>query len=198
MPFLILAKALEQSCPGLPITPIDPNDATPLSAANGSSLQLVGSIDLHFQFSGPSVVSVQDGKEATQGPAMQYWYSACAAVSQNLSTPYIKSAPLLCTHMMQISYNDRLGPTVTLEKGKSFPFYHQSQVKNANGCTLYPKWQLHGKFKPFNSPNCPDVLLQEGGQEPRLREPQLAQRGKLGQGGLGQQQRGGAGRGASN
>ena len=32
---------------------------------------------------------------------------------------------------------------------------------------------------------CPNVLLQEGGQEPCLREPQLSQRGKLGQGGPG-------------
>ena len=108
--------------------PIDQNDATPLSAANDSTLQLVGSIILHFWFSGSSVVSAQDGKEAVQGPVMQYWYPACAAVFQNLSTPYIMSASLLCTHMMQISYADRPGPTVTLEKGKSFPFYHQLQV----------------------------------------------------------------------
>ena len=58
----------------------DNGPATPLSAANGTSLQLIGSIDLHFRFSGPSVVCVQDGKDAMQGPVMQYWYPACAAV----------------------------------------------------------------------------------------------------------------------
>ena len=93
------------------------------------------------------------------------------------------SVSLLRTHMMQISYAGRPGPTVTLEKGKSFPFYHQLQVKNANGSPLYPKWQLHGKFKPFNSPNCPDIWLQVGGQEPRLRGPQLDQGGQFDQGG---------------
>ena len=88
MPFLISAEALERSCPILHIMPIDRNDATPLSAANDSALQLVGSIILHFGFSGSSVVSAQDGKEAVQGLVMQYWYPACAAVFQNLSTLY--------------------------------------------------------------------------------------------------------------
>ena len=62
--FLILVKGLEQECPGVNIMPIDQDSpiAMSLYAANGSSLQLIGSIDLHFCFSGPSVVSNQDRK----------------------------------------------------------------------------------------------------------------------------------------
>ena len=95
---------------------------------------------------------------------------------------------LLSTHAIQISYADTPGPTVTIEQGKRFPFRNQLQVQNDEGKLLYPKWQLCGSFQPphtYNSSICPDVLLQEGGQEPRLREPQLDQGGQLGQGGPG-------------
>ena len=97
------------------------------------------------------------------------------------------SASLLRTHMMQISYADSPGPTVTVEKEKRFPFYHHSQLCDDNGSTVYPYWQLYGEFKPektHSSPNCPDVLLQAGGQEPRPEGPQFDQGGSLGQGGL--------------
>ena len=92
MPFLISKDFLEWSCPGAAIDPIGPADSVTLHAANGSSLQLIGSIDLHFRFSGPSFVSGQDGTWAMTGPVMQYWYPACAAVFQNLNTPLIMSA----------------------------------------------------------------------------------------------------------
>ena len=89
---------------------------------------------------------------------------------------------------MQISYADAPGPTVTLEEGKSFPFLHHLQVRNANGNTIYPVWQLWGGFQPpstNNSPKCLEMMLQEGGQEPRLTGPHLDQGGPLDQGGLG-------------
>ena len=40
----------------------------------------------------------------------------------NLSTPFIMSASLLLTQMVQISYANNPGPTVMVEKGESFPF----------------------------------------------------------------------------
>ena len=70
MRFLLSLKALELACPGVDIMPVDQNSPTALSAASGSLLQLIGSIDLHFWFSGPSVVSNQDGKWAMSGPVM--------------------------------------------------------------------------------------------------------------------------------
>ena len=95
MPFLISVKALELSYPGVTIDPIDHESPHALNAANGSPLELVGS--------GHSVQRTKDGKWAMMGPVMQYWYPACATVFQDLSTPFIMSASLLCTHMMQIS-----------------------------------------------------------------------------------------------
>ena len=50
MPFLVSAKALETTCPGLKVDPIDNGRA--LSAANGSPIQLIGSINLYFCFRG--------------------------------------------------------------------------------------------------------------------------------------------------
>ena len=61
-------------------------------------------------------------------------------------------------------------------------------MQNDEGKLLYPKWQLCGSFQPphtYNSSICPDVLLQEGGQEPHLEGSQLDQGGQLGQGGPG-------------
>ena len=167
------------TCPGLPI---DRNSVSQLSAANWSPIELIGSVDLHFPFSGPSVKWDQNGKWALLGPVMQYWYPACAAVFQNLSTPIIMSASLLCTHLMQISYADMPGPLVTMENGKSFPFFHHSKVPNVNGHMQYPCWQLHGNFEPKTthvSPNCPDVLLQADRQESRPEGPQFDQVGHL-------------------
>ena len=48
---------------------------------------------------------------------MQYWYPACAAVFKNLNTPFIMSASLLHTQMVQISYANNPEPTVVVEKG---------------------------------------------------------------------------------
>ena len=124
MPFLTSLKALELSCLGMTIDPLDHESPPMLSAANGSPLELVGSVNLHFRFSGPSVERAEGGKWAMTGPVMQYWYPACAAIFCDLSTPYIMSASLLRTHVMQISYADAPGPTVTVEGGKRFPFYH--------------------------------------------------------------------------
>ena len=113
MPFLMSLKALDLSCPGVTIDPLDPATPGQLSAANGSSLELIGSVNLHFRFSGPSVGRDESREWAMSGPVMQYWYPACAAIFRNLSTPYIMSASLLCTHVMQISYADMSGPTAT-------------------------------------------------------------------------------------
>ena len=103
----------------------------------------------------------------------------CRDQSCNFGTQHVQlcstilACPTLCqhhcSHLMQISYADTPGPTVTLEEGKSFPFYHQLQVRNANGSILYPTWQLWGSFQPLSASdatNCPEILLQEGGQDP--------------------------------
>ena len=68
MPFLMLVTALETTCPGMKIDPIDQNLAKLLSAANGSPIELVGSIDLHFRFSEPSINRSQNGKWDLMGP----------------------------------------------------------------------------------------------------------------------------------
>ena len=96
MPFLISVQALEKSCPGITIDPID--HATALSAANGTPLQLIGYVNLHFRFHGPSVERVEDGEHNLSGLTMQFWYPACAAVFTNLHMPYIMSASLLRIH----------------------------------------------------------------------------------------------------
>ena len=80
IPFLMSVKALEETYLGLTINPIDPNSVSQLSAANGPPIELVGSVDLHFRFSEPSVVEAQDRKWALSGPVMQYLYPACAAI----------------------------------------------------------------------------------------------------------------------
>ena len=88
------------------------------------------------------------------------------------------SVSLIRTHMMQISNTDRPGPTVMVEKGKSFPFYNQLQLGGDNSNIQYPHWQLFGGFKPlneFNTTNCPDSLLQEVGKGPHLEGPQMDQ-----------------------
>ena len=54
IPFLISVKGLETACPDLIINPILSNDINQLSAAIVSPIKLVGSVDLHFHFSGPS------------------------------------------------------------------------------------------------------------------------------------------------
>ena len=85
---------------------------------------------------------------------------------------------------MQISYADMPGPLVTMENGKNFAFFHHSRVPNVNGHVQYPRWQLHGNFAattPHVSPNCPDVLLQAGGQESWPEGPQFDQGGPLDQ-----------------
>ena len=103
------------------------------------------------------------------GPTMDFWYPTCAAVFDDLSTPYIMSAALLRTHSMQISYADSPGPTVTIEQGKRFPFFNHLQVGNDNGKMLYPKWKVFGDFlppQPSNTIDCQNVLLQAGDHGP--------------------------------
>ena len=53
-------------------------------------------------------------------------------------------------------------------------------MSSDNGSPVYPYWQLYGEFKPektHSSPNCPDVLLQVGRQEPRPEGPKFDQGG---------------------
>ena len=67
-----------------------------------------------------------------------------------------------------------------IEKGKSFPFYNQLQLEGENSNIQYPRWQLWGEFRLPNSyitTNCPDSLLQEGGDGPHLEGPQIDQEG---------------------
>merc|ERR1711994_1019967 len=74
-----------------------------------------------------------------------------------------------------------------MENGKNFPFFNLMQVSSINGHVQYPRWQLHGNFAantPHVSPNCPDVLLQVGGQESGPEGSQFDQGGPLGQGRL--------------
>ena len=69
---------------------------------------------------------------------------------------------------------------MSVKDGKRFPFYHHSQVNSVNGSIHYPCWKLYGDFRPketYSSPNCPDVLLQVGGQEPQPKGPQFDQGG---------------------
>ena len=186
MPFLISLQALKRSCPGITIDPIDQGEEAKISAANGSSLSLVGSVDLHWKFSGRSVGCVEDGQPADSGPVMEFWYPTCAAVIDNLTTPYIMSASLLRTHSIQISYADTPGPTVTMEQGKKFPFRNHSQVRTDNGLRVYPVWQTFGDFQPpqlTNANDCPEILLQEGARVPQSSGTRADQGGPLGQGG---------------
>ena len=67
MPFLISMQALQRSCPGIAIDPIGQNEASSLSAANGSALTIIGSINLHWRFSGPSVGCNQSGEPDMSG-----------------------------------------------------------------------------------------------------------------------------------
>ena len=79
--------------------------------------------------------------------------------------------------MAQICYADMPGPTVMVEDGKRFPFYHHLQVGSVNGSIQYLCWQLYGDFRPketHSSPNCPNVLLQAGGREPQPKGPQFS------------------------
>merc|ERR1712175_13850 len=172
MPILMSLKALQICCPNLAIDPIGPATSS-LSAANGSPLELVGSVDLHFRFSGPSIGSHEQEGWAHAGPVMQHWYPVCAVVFRDLSTPYIMSASLLRVHLMQISYADNPGPTVAMEGGERFPFLHSLQVRNDNGQLLYPMWQLWGeyrhKFVTHVKPELTEPLLQEDGHDPLLR-----------------------------
>ena len=72
-PFLLSIKTLEQTCPGLVIDPISKNDKlNQLTAANGSPIEWIGSVDLHFRFSGASLVKDQSGKWTMSGPVMEY------------------------------------------------------------------------------------------------------------------------------
>ena len=186
MPFLISAQALERSCPGITIDPIDRRADAKLSAANGSSLSLVGSVELHWKFSGRCVGCAEDGEPNMSGPVMEFWYPTCTAVVDNLSTPYIMSASLLRTHSIQISYADTPGPTVTMERGKRFPFRNHSQVRNDHGSRLYPMWQTFGDFQPpqvTNANDCPEILLQEGARVPQSSGTRADKGGPLGQGG---------------
>ena len=89
MPFLMSLKVLELSCLGVTIDPLDPVTLGQLSAANGSPLELIGSMNLHFRFSGSSVGRDESGEWALSGLVMQYCYPACAAIFRDLSTPYI-------------------------------------------------------------------------------------------------------------
>ena len=117
-----------------------------LNAANGSSNELIGSVDLHFRFSGPSLEGTQSGKWTLSGLVMQYWYPACAAIFGKLSMSFIMSASLLHTYMMQVSYANMPGPTVTIEQGKNFPFYNQLQLEGEKSSIPYPRWQVFGEF----------------------------------------------------
>ena len=113
---------------------------------------------------------------------MDFWYPTCAAVFNDLNTPFIMSASLLRTHSMQISYADSPGPTVTLEQGKRFPFLNHVQVGNENGKMLYPKWELIGDFslpQPIAANDCQNVLLQAGDQGPEYSGTTLDQGGWL-------------------
>merc|ERR1711951_305341 len=154
---------------GITIDSIDQEAAATLSAANGSSLNMIGSINLHWKFNGRSVGCTQSGEPDMSGPTMDFWYPTCAAVFNDLSTPFIMSASLLRTHSMQISYADSPGPTVTLEQGKRFPFLNHVQVGNEKGKMLYPKGELFGDFlppQPIATNDCQNLLLQAGDQGP--------------------------------
>ena len=66
----MLVKVLETTYPSLKVDPID--NVRALSAANSSPIQLIGSVDLQFHFSRPSLERTQSGEWALKGPVMQY------------------------------------------------------------------------------------------------------------------------------
>ena len=147
---------------------------------------MIGSVNLHWKFSGRSVGRTKDGEPNMSGPVMEFWYPTCAAVFADLSTPYIMSASLLRTHSIQVSYADTRGPTVTMEQGKRFPFQNHVQVRNDHGSLVYPMWQTFGDFQPpqlINANDCPEILLQAGAQGPQSSGTKADQGGPLGQGG---------------
>ena len=110
MPFLISVQALEQSCPGIAINPIDRESASTLSAVNGSPLQLIRSVDLHWRFSGRSVGQTEDGEQPLMGPAMQFWYPACAAVFSPISV-----RPISCRQRFSVLTRYRLAMLTLLD-----------------------------------------------------------------------------------
>ena len=94
--------------------------------------------------------------------------------------------------MVQVSYTDNPGPTVTVENGKCFLFNNQLQVGGPDNTISYPRSELLRGFEPItriNARNCRSFLLQEGGPPHEGPTPDqggpLDQRGPLDQGGQG-------------
>ena len=103
-PMLISQRGLDGICPGgVTVDPISRGNS-PMTAANGTALAVVGSIDLLCRFSGPSAEVGPDGNSQLTGPPMQHWIPIQAAVVANLSTDVIMTASFIKFQQMRIIY----------------------------------------------------------------------------------------------
>ena len=123
MPMLMSVDGLNRLCSGVKVDPIRFQGEGLLTTVNSSALDLVGSINLHFRFSGSSMQTRKDGKRHQSGQSMEHWYPIQVAVVANLSADFLMAASLIRTHEMRIDYSNNPHPTVVTNEGKWFPYY---------------------------------------------------------------------------
>ena len=131
---LMSVAGLNQVCPSIKINPIINQGEGSLTTANGSTLDLVGSVNLHFRFNGPSIVLMQDGTHQLGGPTLEYWYPVQVAVFSNFSAIFIMTASLIRTH--EIDYANNPAPTVSTREGKWFPFFRDRLSLSNEKCSV--------------------------------------------------------------
>ena len=85
---LMLARALNYLCTDVRLSPapVD-NPFVHVNVANGSSMSMLGTLNVLFWFSGKNVKA-----NSCKGPVMEYWYPTSAAIFANQSPPFILSA----------------------------------------------------------------------------------------------------------
>ena len=106
-PILMSARALNYLYPGIRLNlPPVSNPFVDVNIANGTSMNMLGTLNVLFRFSGPNVKA-----NSHKVPVMEYWHNAYAAV---FAKPFILSISLLCIHQMWIDYADKPAHTVEL------------------------------------------------------------------------------------
>ena len=79
VPILISYRALNYLYPGVRLSPPPVNNPfLHVNVTNGSSMSILGGLNVLFWFSGKSVKA-----KSCKGPIIYYWYSACAAIFAN-------------------------------------------------------------------------------------------------------------------
>ena len=76
-PTLMLARALNYHCPGVQLKPKPPvdNPWVKVNVANGSSMNMMGTLDVLIWFSGASVKA-----NSCKGPPMEWWHPVATAI----------------------------------------------------------------------------------------------------------------------